>query len=117
MQLGIDWHRAQASDPAGQQGFKESCAVFHAQDDPLTLLQTQLVQHACRQGMAAFGQLPIADCFSAAAEGLQMRMAAGAVQDRLNNIHGWMPCAWMALRKRVIRSTIKDVVVIVCANP
>jgi hypothetical protein len=80
MQLGIDRHRAQASDPAGQQGFKKRCAVFHAQDDPLTALQTQLVQHACRQSVAAFGQLAIAECFPAAAEGLQMRMAAGSVQ-------------------------------------
>jgi hypothetical protein len=60
MEPRIDWYRAAARRPTGKHYLKELGAILHAQDEPVTRLETARHEATCEAGNAAdeFGVAP-----------------------------------------------------------
>jgi len=87
VQLGVHRNCAQARDPAGKQGFKKRCPVFHANHHPAAWRQAQVLHHESSQRMTACGKFREAERMTAASHRRQMRVTAGAVQKSMNCVH------------------------------
>ena len=87
VQLGIDRHRAQPGGPDSEKRLKILTAVFHIEQDTCTAGHAERAAQATCQAVNTVRHLPEREGFSGTGQGVEFRVAPGADQEGLCDVH------------------------------